>query len=522
MKILFVAANTHIGDPLALDEEYRAIERSIRLARHRDAFQLIPQLAARRDDLQHALLEHAPDIVHFACHGTAQAELVLQGDGSGFESMPPEALASMFRVLRDNLKLIVFNACFAKEQAQAVRAHVGAAIGMAAPVEDRVAVAFASALYGALAYGRSVREAFDLGVAAVAAIAPDQQEVPQLLVSPGVDTNAIRLAGDRRASTPRIRRLVAAGAAATLALAWSAWPQGEMTGQSLPRYDRGAQVVRAGEGVDSPPSDMIRFAAVRAHPRAAARLAMCTSAADDDCSESSPSSGLNTFAPSAFDLDVLEVTNADYATWLAHNRSRWTVTSSGVVKTAGEPGVALVLVAEPCGGGLRIDADQRVVASPDKAAWPVVCVTWQGASEYCRAHRKRLPLEGEWDWAARGMDDRPFPWGADPPRHDGVAFDLRDGASPHPRNVGTSPQDVSPEGVRDLGGNVAEWVEDGRGALDHRTLRGGSWASRGPCNVLGSSCKRVAVGASGPYGPDVGFRCARSVIDDPHEEWRRR
>ena len=158
--------------------------------------------------------------------------------------------------------------------------------------------------------------------------------------------------------------------------------------------------------------------------------------------------------------------------------------------------------------------EDRVVASPEKATWPVVCVTWRGASEYCRAQHKRLPLDAEWELAARGLDGRPFPWGTDLPRQDSVAFDLRDGTAAHPRDVGTSSQDRSPDGIRDLGGNAAEWIEDGRGDTSTKTIRGGSWASRGACHVLGVSCKRIMLDASGPYGPDVGFRCARSVTHD--------
>src|ERR1051325_7182456 len=136
VKILFVAANAEARDQLALDEEYRQIEHSLRAGSHRDAFQLIPQLAARRSDLQRALLEHRPAVVHFACHGSAQAEVVLRSDGPAAEVVPAEALASLFRVLQDNLVLVVFNACFAAGQALAIRRHAGVAIGMRTRIED--------------------------------------------------------------------------------------------------------------------------------------------------------------------------------------------------------------------------------------------------------------------------------------------------------------------------------------------------------------------------------------------------
>ena len=174
VKILFVAANAS-RDPLALDVEYRAIEDSIRAARYRDAFQLIPKLAARPSDLQQALLEHRPDVVHFACHGTSQAELLLVSEHAGAAHVPADALASTLRVLRGDVALVVFNACFAGEQAQVIGRSVGLAIGLRARIEDAAAIAFAAALYRALAFGRSVRDAFDLGVAAIQAARSEER-----------------------------------------------------------------------------------------------------------------------------------------------------------------------------------------------------------------------------------------------------------------------------------------------------------------------------------------------------------
>ena len=157
VKILFVAANAG-REQLALDVEHRAIEDSLRAARYRDAFQLIPKLATRPSDLQQALLEHRPDVVPFACHGTSQAELLLVAERAGVAHVPAEALASTLRVRRDDVARVVFNAGFAGEQAQAIGRRFGLAIGLHARLEDAAAIAFASALYRALALGRSVRD----------------------------------------------------------------------------------------------------------------------------------------------------------------------------------------------------------------------------------------------------------------------------------------------------------------------------------------------------------------------------
>jgi formylglycine-generating enzyme required for sulfatase activity len=515
IKILFVAANSSSRD-LSLDEEYRAIEQSIRDSRHRDRFQLIPQLAARRGDLQRALLEHRPDVVHFACHGSSQAEILLASDGPGSEPMSAEALASLFRVLKDNLVLVVFNACFASAQAAAIRPYVGFTIGMRERIEDGVSIAFASALYSALGFGRTVREAFELGLAAIERVDPRQKHFPQLFAATeSADLRLVEELGEAACGTScRLRtscahmdaeltphpialwRAVVAVAlvGAALLIAWLVWTS------------RRPSVAPADAG-------MVRLAAATVRPGVFAlsqRPAVCAALdRTEDCAEVMRPEGIAPVTVSAFDLDVVEVTNGEYARWLTSRPELWRVTSRGIVRTRQEPGVSLVLASEGCVGGLAI-TEGRVIASPDKASWPVVCVTWHGASEYCRAQHKRLPLEVEWELAAKGAEGRAFPWGSELPRQDGVVFDLRDAATAHPRDVGTAVQDVSPEGVRDLGANVAEWVEDGRGGVDKQTIRGGSWASRGPCHVLGSGCKRIAVDT---YGPDVGFRCARSVLE---------
>jgi formylglycine-generating enzyme required for sulfatase activity len=62
--------------------------------------------------------------------------------------------------------------------------------------------------------------------------------------------------------------------------------------------------------------------------------------------------------------------------------------------------------------GLRINFDSATfMAASGYENHPMTMVSWFGAWGYCQFYGWRLPSDVEWEKAARGADDRPFPWG---------------------------------------------------------------------------------------------------------------
>ena len=191
-KILFLAANPQGTTPLALDKEIREIEAKIRASEYRDSLELISKWAVRPDDLLQALLEHRPHVVHFSGHGT-EDEIVLMGSDDQLKPVDKQALAFLFGTLKDNIRLVLLNACYSRQQAELITQHIDCVVGMHKPIGDVAAIVFAASFYRAMGFGRSVSEAFQLGKAALMLEGIPEENTPDLLARDGVDPDKLVL-----------------------------------------------------------------------------------------------------------------------------------------------------------------------------------------------------------------------------------------------------------------------------------------------------------------------------------------
>jgi formylglycine-generating enzyme len=171
---------------------------------------------------------------------------------------------------------------------------------------------------------------------------------------------------------------------------------------------------------------------------------------------------------------------------------------------------------------------------------PVNCVSRATARKACEARGLRLPTEAEWEMAAGNRDrETAFPWGDGSPCDHAivgkgdpldvaVSSACQDAATPlvGPEAVSAETTDVTLLGVRHMGGNVDEWVDDDVRPYDDPAcwghdpalhvnprcasgtgpgIRGGSWGS---LPVGAHVYARNGVFADGPT-PFTGFRCAK-------------
>ena len=94
--ILFLSANPKDTGRLMLGNELRDIGEGLRRSQKRDQFKLEQRLAVRPRDIQRAMLDVSPQIVHFSGHGTGISGLAFEDERGDTRLVDGAALASLF------------------------------------------------------------------------------------------------------------------------------------------------------------------------------------------------------------------------------------------------------------------------------------------------------------------------------------------------------------------------------------------------------------------------------------------
>lgn len=149
----------------------------------------------------------------------------------------------------------------------------------------------------------------------------------------------------------------------------------------------------------------------------------------------------------------------------------------------------------------------------NKDDMPVINVNYEDAVAYAKWAGKRLPTEIEWECAAKGGQNHPYPTGSDLTENQAkYGMNITVGST-----VSVKSYKPNEYGIYDLAGNASEWVQGvlyqypgnetrSRYYGSARVPRGGSWlSSKEDCK----SYRRAILDISKDLN-NIGFRCAIS------------
>lgn len=186
IRILFLAANPKGTTRLAIDEEIREITYKIRLSEGRDVLDVVSTWAVRPDDLLQYINQYKPQIVHFSGHGSDAGEIILVDNSGDSKPVSKHALKALFTTLRDNIQIVILNACYSRIQGEAINEAIDYVIGMNKAIGDKAAIIFAASFYRALGFNRTIQEAFDQARTALLLEGIPEEDTPKLLIKQGV------------------------------------------------------------------------------------------------------------------------------------------------------------------------------------------------------------------------------------------------------------------------------------------------------------------------------------------------
>jgi len=249
-KILFLAANPKGTSPLRLDQEAREIETELRRSHQDSSFLMEQRWAVRPRDIQQAMLDIGPHIVHFSGHGmgvkftppdpgtprypdTFRSTATLKRDvGADFEPIGPqpgspqsaevpqesglifeddrghaklvsgEALAGLFELFADGLECVFLNGCYSASQALVIAEYVPYVIGMRQEISDKAAIEFAVGFYKAVGAGRSVEFAYKLGRNAIQMAGIPEHLTPTLISKSDLSAHVAGIPASQPPSPP--------------------------------------------------------------------------------------------------------------------------------------------------------------------------------------------------------------------------------------------------------------------------------------------------------------------------------
>jgi len=166
-NLLFLASNPTDTVKLNLDKEYRVVSEALQRGENKNKFNIYIHWNSTALDIQNAILEYSPEIIHFTGHGkesdqelielsekfgiknVGQSGILLHGDNDKTSIATTQAISNMFKILSEkiNIKIVVLSACYSSEQAKEISYYIPYVIGMSNEISLNTATNFAESFY---------------------------------------------------------------------------------------------------------------------------------------------------------------------------------------------------------------------------------------------------------------------------------------------------------------------------------------------------------------------------------------
>jgi len=182
-RVLILAVCPKGAPRLRLDEEVREIC-SVLWKAQKVNFVVEVRWAVRVKDLNRALLQFEPQIIHFCGHGGRDGGILLEDEEGRPHPVSPEALKGLFDLFSDSLECVVecvfLNSCYSEIQANAMAPYAHYIVGTRDAIANKDAIVFSSSFYEALADGRPFDFCFKYAHNSVKMVGPTADFSPVL------------------------------------------------------------------------------------------------------------------------------------------------------------------------------------------------------------------------------------------------------------------------------------------------------------------------------------------------------
>jgi NTP pyrophosphatase (non-canonical NTP hydrolase) len=162
-RVLFVTCSPLDQEPLRVGAEFRAVQQAKQYGPNGGAIAIEHLSAATVEDFRRAIIRKAWDVIHFSGHGNAD-HLAFETNDSGAALVPLSSVADLIS-REGGAKCVILNAC--SSGVKLIKPIGDITVAMADEVDDDATIAFSAGFYDALAAGKGIVDAIEIGINAV-------------------------------------------------------------------------------------------------------------------------------------------------------------------------------------------------------------------------------------------------------------------------------------------------------------------------------------------------------------------